>query len=783
MEGGRRLKERRARYGVIHDTSRGVPIFYRGATIEEPTYVTRLETSREEEQLYNLIDRKNLEELKKIIPNIPVDLLNRGLEYYINNYAIEKIYDEGIEQLFNNTIEQIDHLRIRSIRGRIVKQIDMMKTIVYLKILWHRDEQEITIPENIKTEYPLFEPLVMEIQAVVKQMTFDKKNGSYVSGRVDNIIYVDDISVDIIRSRRQRRKLIEYKVLLTNQREIVEFTEGDIIYTDFGAIGYVTRKQVGMHYLFIVMNNDDVDEVTIELSDMLLFVKIGEIRTYLNMVRGMVSLQDTIYDKELKKRYSEQQVPMLIDDSNEIASDIFNKPLPRLALVQGPPGTGKSTAIVKIVNEMMIHNMVREELREKSRMNMKKLDKLREQQRHMEMWGVKNYPQKYRDNLLKEIVDAREELIHEWDIPDKRRIIICTSTNQAIDELALKLINANVKNLVRIGKRDKIHDLVKPYDMNILVKDVLEPDTGVSMASRIERARYTVLMWSDVVCMTFGSYRSWLNKNPYFTMAIVDEASHVMEPEIMPILNLQNLRSCFLFGDPKQLRPTIISDEARERKLDISLMERLMTSNNYPYMMLSTQYRMKPEILEIPNKLFYDGRIESSIDSGIGILDNYEVNNRTLFFNVCGGSDKFVGTSRVNEVEADAIVRVLTKFVMEHFADVYRLLRIGIISFYSAQMELIKEKIENDTNNLSDTATFEIGTADSFQGSEFDVVFVSCVRTRGKMMDFLDDPHRINVALTRARSICWVFGNRKFLEEKTKVWKSYLDLLPEGNKG
>jgi hypothetical protein len=55
-----------------------------------------------------------------------------------------------------------------------------------------------------------------------------------------------------------------------------------------------------------------------------------------------------------------------------------------------------------------------------------------------------------------------------------------------------------------------------------------------------------------------------------------------------------------------------------------------------------------------------------------------------------------------------------------------RPLSFGVISFYKAQAELIRKQLGGITN---DDKRLRIGTVDSFQGMEFDVVFLSMVRT------------------------------------------------------
>jgi regulator of nonsense transcripts 1 len=63
-------------------------------------------------------------------------------------------------------------------------------------------------------------------------------------------------------------------------------------------------------------------------------------------------------------------------------------------------------------------------------------------------------------------------------------------------------------------------------------------------------------------------------------------------------------------------------------------------------------------------------------------------------------------------------------------------------------------------------------TIDGAQGREYDVVFISMVRTNGG--SFIDDHRRINVALTRARHGLVIVGDATTLASSSSDWKVLL---------
>ena len=84
---------------------------------------------------------------------------------------------------------------------------------------------------------------------------------------------------------------------------------------------------------------------------------------------------------------------------------------------------------------------------------------------------------------------------------------------------------------------------------------------------------------------------------------------------------------------------------------------------------------------------------------------------------------------------------------------------IGVITFYAKQKQVIS--LEVQSKKLGNTV---VNTVDGFQGSERDIIIISCVRGGPGGIGFLQDRQRLNVALTRAKFSLVVVGNMDTLQ-------------------
>jgi hypothetical protein len=298
-----------------------------------------------------------------------------------------------------------------------------------------------------------------------------------------------------------------------------------------------------------------------------------------------------------------------------------------------------------------------------------------------------------------------------------------------------------------------------------------------------------------------------------YEYVIVDEAARVTPPDLM--VAMAQGKKIILVGDHRQL-PHIVDEnvikeltEGEEEDLlsqeagferdeagwsKISLFEHMFV-NRLPMLekqdgvrrrvTLDKQYRMHTLLGDFVSRNFYErfdkpgakserfdsGRPESDFVHSLPDTDG----TPAIWLDVPKGRQSKVGTSWVRRVEAKVIAQRLQAWMN---CDAGKDLSFGVISFYKAQAELIEKQLGKLTG---DGKRLRIGTVDSFQGMEFDVVFLSMVRTmpdnwkprsddedkqaRG-LFGHLCLYNRLNVAMSRQKKLLVVVGDSGLLQGK-----------------
>lgn len=290
------------------------------------------------------------------------------------------------------------------------------------------------------------------------------------------------------------------------------------------------------------------------------------------------------------------------------------------------------------------------------------------------------------------------------------------------------------------------------------------------------------------------------NQSPYINLydtVIIDEAARATPPDLL-IPMCKAVKRIILVGDHRQL-PQLIDDnicediysknlkvedaspessenidEIYKKSYELSLFELMfgklkeleLKDNKKRTITLDEQYRTHPVLGKFCSRLFYEPYGEGyksprKAEEFSHSLPGIE-NKAAVWIDVPkkAGKEEKRGSSRIRECEAECIVKYLRDFVKsQNGTPKEKKLSYGIITFYSAQRDCIEAKLQRYRNELKDI-TCKVGTVDAFQGMEFDVVFLSTVRTGGNI-DFLT-PNRLCVSMSRQKKVLIAVGSSDF---------------------
>jgi hypothetical protein len=125
--------------------------------------------------------------------------------------------------------------------------------------------------------------------------------------------------------------------------------------------------------------------------------------------------------------------------------------------------------------------------------------------------------------------------------------------------------------------------------------------------------------------------------------------------------------------------------------------------------------------------------------------------------------------------EASNVEKIVTKF----FKSGVLPNQIGVVTPYEGQRSYIVNYMQFNGSLKKDLyKDIEVASVDAFQGREKDYIILSCVRSNEHQgIGFLNDPRRLNVALTRAKYGVVILGNPKVLSKVSRFDRRSCSLL------
>jgi predicted DNA helicase len=279
-----------------------------------------------------------------------------------------------------------------------------------------------------------------------------------------------------------------------------------------------------------------------------------------------------------------------------------------------------------------------------------------------------------------------------------------------------------------------------------------------------------------------------------FETVFIDEAAQALEPGCwIPIAKGKRV---VLAGDHHQLPPTVKSEKAATGGLRETLFEKCIKRQPATARMLTVQYRMHEQIMAFSSEQFYGGKLEahqSVRHAGLSAYDlSFAPDLPVEFLDTAGlGFNEITipeSRSTANPEEADLLLKRLTQLLQllephNHYSRAeheqnhdQNSLTIGVIAPYRAQINYLKDAIEENDylNGLQQRRLLSVGTVDSFQGQERDIIAISLTRSNHHgEIGFLSDIRRMNVGMTRARRKLLLVGDSSTLSSNP----FFMDLL------
>lgn len=271
--------------------------------------------------------------------------------------------------------------------------------------------------------------------------------------------------------------------------------------------------------------------------------------------------------------------------------------------------------------------------------------------------------------------------------------------------------------------------------------------------------------------------------------AIIDEASQCEIPPIIPAL--YRAKRVVIVGDANQFRPVITLGAKRHQYLKFSthkiteielqrfdylLINAFDMANHFPSVLLRDHFRCHDVIADYFNTTFYRGNLNVMTDiHQFRLPSNFKPG---IFWYNVEGTVSSSSTGPVIKEEILKIHSILRELKEHNFQGT-----IGVVTPFRAQALALEEKFSNEFSTLK--WNLIASTAHSFQGDERDIIIFSpCYQENlGDNYKWLlcnaENRNLTNVAVSRARALLIIVGNRELCKSSGVPYLHRLSLYPE----
>ncbi len=402
---------------------------------------------------------------------------------------------------------------------------------------------------------------------------------------------------------------------------------------------------------------------------------------------------------------------------------------------------------------------------------------------------------------------ALKSMVDEFLI-EHNSILLLAYTNRAVDEICKTL---DGKEYIRLGRELSCD----PKYYSHLIENVVGDD--IRRSSFIKLINDTPIIIGTVSAISASIE---LFKLKSFDVAIFDEASQILEPQLLSLLcdeqeGVPSIRKFVMIGDHKQLPAVVVQDEETS-KVKSTALNRIGLNNCrnslferlYDYVashadtagscaLLSFQGRMHPDIAQFASSAFYNKTLQT-----LGL----EHQKEKLPYRVFDSDERFVATTRfgfidvpsppvlertpkMNVAEAKQIAQIVVE--LKNLAQKNGLAfdvssEVGIIVPFRRQIMAVRHALYL-VGILADDVL--IDTVERYQGSQKNVIIYGTTISQRYELDLLSNivvqdgvevDRKLNVAVTRARKQMFVVGSKSLLA-LNPVYKKLIEYAVEKN--
>ena len=332
-----------------------------------------------------------------------------------------------------------------------------------------------------------------------------------------------------------------------------------------------------------------------------------------------------------------------------------------------------------------------------------------------------------------------------------QRVAVSSNTNEAINNLLLK-----------------VQDCLNAKGSSALVVKVASTSSEKADGKALSGSRVQALQEKNlpdhpaVLGGTIFTFVKEAYDDAPFDLLVIDEAGQVSLSNLLYLSRIA--RNILLVGDQQQLsQPNRAKhpDDSGLSCLDYVMAKEPVVPKDRG-VFLATSWRMPPSLTQLVSELFYADELQAAQANSANRV-NWQGQSQGLLFDPV----EHTGNSTMSEEEVEHIAALVDQLYGQPYEraklvngeitvekGVLGQKQILITAPYNMQVNRLQKRIGQKAR---------IGTVDKFQGQEAPVAIHSLTASDGdrapRGLDFLLDPNRLNVAISRAQCLSIVVGS------------------------